>query len=145
MPFGGRKLLGCMGKFHNVIYPFSDGGTDVGYGSTSRRDGYRAHESGCSLPQDVPKGCLAVYVGRERHRFVVPTEHLHHHLFKSLLEKSAKEFGFEYSGGIIIPCEVQLFQRILWLIDHSHPAAQKLDLDHLLTSQSKSRTLESAL
>ncbi|KAJ7544164.1 hypothetical protein O6H91_09G066800 [Diphasiastrum complanatum] len=147
MPFGGRKLLGCMGKFKNAIYPYPDGSIVDNelleyYSSTSRRENYHTHERDCSLPRDVLKGCLAVYVGRERRRFVVPNQHLNHHLFKSLLDDSAKEFGFHYIGGIIIPCEVRLFQYLLWLIEHNHPPTQILDLDQLLNDhkfgQSKS-------
>ncbi|KAJ7284269.1 hypothetical protein O6H91_06G079300 [Diphasiastrum complanatum] len=139
MPLRGvHKVLASMNKLQNLIYPFQDGLPVVGYkllnyhGSASRRDDHQAHESVSSHPLDVPKGCLAVYVGRERRRFVVPIYYLKHHLFKYLLERSANEFGFEYRTGIILPCEVELFRRLLWLIEHNHPAAQKIDLDQLL-------------
>ncbi|KAL7251420.1 hypothetical protein ACSBR1_013288 [Camellia fascicularis] len=49
----------------------------------------------------TPTGHFAVYVGKERRRFVVPTGFLSHPLFKMLLEKAYDEFGFEqrWVGG----------------------------------------------
>ncbi|RDX78778.1 hypothetical protein CR513_40897, partial [Mucuna pruriens] len=69
-------------------------------------------EDSCYSPQpphDVPKGYLAVYVGPELRRFIIPTSYLSHSLFKVLLEKAAEEFGFDQSGGLTIPCEIETF------------------------------------
>ncbi|KAG5012116.1 hypothetical protein JHK86_024377 [Glycine max] len=64
-------------------------------------------------PPDVPKGYLAVYVGPELRRFIIPTSYLSHPLFKVLLEKAADEFGFDQSGGLTIPCEIETFKYLL--------------------------------
>lgn len=73
-------------------------------------------EDSCHSPQpphDVPKGYLAVYVGPELRRFIIPTSYLSHSLFKVLLEKAAEEFGFDQSGGLTIPCEIETFKYLL--------------------------------
>lgn len=73
-------------------------------------------EDSCQSPEpppDVPKGYLAVYVGPELRRFIIPTTYLSHSLFKVLLEKAAEEFGFEQSGGLTIPCEIETFKYLL--------------------------------
>lgn len=73
-------------------------------------------EDSCNSPKgphDVPKGYLAVYVGRELRRFIIPTSYLSHSLFKMLLEKAADEFGFDQSGGLTIPCEIETFKYLL--------------------------------
>lgn len=88
-------------------------------------------EEGCHSPEppiDVPKGYLAVYVGQELRRFIIPTSHLSHHLFKVLLEKAEEEFGFDHGGGLTIPCEIETFKYLLKCIEvenqhkeqHSH-------------------------
>lgn len=73
-------------------------------------------EDSCQSPEppcDVPKGYLAVYVGPELRRFIIPTSYLTHSLFKVLLEKAADEFGFDQSGGLTIPCEIETFKFLL--------------------------------
>ncbi|KAA8523364.1 hypothetical protein F0562_009787 [Nyssa sinensis] len=62
---------------------------------------------------DVPKGYLAVYVGPELRRFIIPTDYLSHPVFKVLLEKIEEEFGFNHSGGLTIPCEIETFNYLL--------------------------------
>ena len=73
-------------------------------------------------PPDVPKGYLAVYVGPELRRFIIPTGYLTHPLFKVLLKKVEEEFGFDHSGGLTIPCEIETFKYLLKCIE-SHPEA----------------------
>lgn len=77
-------------------------------------------EESCQSPEpppDVPKGFLAVYVGPELRRFIIPTSYLSHSLFKMLLEKAAEEFGFDQSGGLTIPCEIETFKYLLKCIE----------------------------
>ncbi|CAA7046099.1 unnamed protein product [Microthlaspi erraticum] len=64
---------------------------------------------------DVPRGHLAVYVGREEmlQRFVIPTKYLEYPEFRSLMDEVADEFGYEHEGGIHIPCEGSVFEEIL--------------------------------
>lgn len=71
-------------------------------------------------PFDVPQGYLAVYVGPELRRFIIPTNFLSHSLFKVLLEKAEEEYGFDHSGALTIPCEVETFKYLLNCIEN-HP------------------------
>ncbi|OWM84065.1 uncharacterized protein LOC116187086 [Punica granatum] len=73
-------------------------------------------------PPDVPKGYLAVYVGEELRRFVIPTGYLKHSLFKVLLEKVEEEFGFDHSGGLTIPCEIETFKYLLKCMENQNNA-----------------------
>lgn len=68
-------------------------------------------------PVDVPKGNLAVYVGQELRRFIIPTCYLSHHLFKVMLEKAEEEFGFDHGGGLTIPCEIETFKYLVKCIE----------------------------
>ncbi|KMS94632.1 hypothetical protein BVRB_016810 [Beta vulgaris subsp. vulgaris] len=61
-----------------------------------------------------PKGCLSVYVGPDRQRFVVKIEYTNHPLFKMLLEKAEMEYGFNVDGPLMLPCEVDVFIKILY-------------------------------
>ncbi|XP_076937808.1 auxin-induced protein 15A-like [Bidens hawaiensis] len=81
----------------------------------------RMLKDGCQspdLPNDVPKGYLAVYVGPELRRFIIPTSYLSDPLFKVLLEKVEEEFGFDHSGGLTIPCEIETFKYLLNCMEH---------------------------
>lgn len=73
-------------------------------------------EESCQSPEhppDVPKGYLAVYVGPELRRFIIPTSYLSHSVFKVLLEKAEEEFGFDHTGGLTFPCEIETFKYLL--------------------------------
>lgn len=76
-------------------------------------------------PPDVPKGYLAVYVGPELRRFIIPTSYLADPLFKVLLEKVEEEFGFDHSGGLTIPCEIETFKYLLQCMEN-HRKEQSL-------------------
>ncbi|XP_021756722.1 uncharacterized protein LOC110721831 [Chenopodium quinoa] len=93
--------------------------------------GCDSDEEGCPSPEpppDVPKGYLAVYVGSELRRFIIPTDYLSHHLFKVLLEKAEEEFGFDHGGALTIPCDTEIFKYLLKCIENEnmkkgeHPA-----------------------
>ncbi|OIV99536.1 hypothetical protein TanjilG_17346 [Lupinus angustifolius] len=58
----------------------------------------------------VPKGHLAVYVGENHKRFVIPISYLSYPLFKDLLDWAEEEFGFNHPmGGLTIPCSEDYF------------------------------------
>ncbi|MED6139969.1 hypothetical protein PIB30_088739 [Stylosanthes scabra] len=65
----------------------------------------------------VPKGYLAVCVGLELKRFVIPTEYLGHQAFHMLLREAEEEFGFEQTGVLRIPCEVSVFENVLKMVE----------------------------
>ncbi|KAL6494960.1 hypothetical protein OROGR_030879 [Orobanche gracilis] len=64
-----------------------------------------------------PNGCFSVYVGPERQRFVIKTEYANHPLFKMLLEESEMEYGFVNEGPLLLPCEVDIFYKVLAEMD----------------------------
>ncbi|XAR73787.1 hypothetical protein NMG60_11007874 [Bertholletia excelsa] len=68
------------------------------------------------LPDDVPKGHFAVYVGQNRTRHVVPISWLTHPEFLSLLRKAEEEFGFDHEMGLTIPCEDAVFRSLTSVI-----------------------------
>ncbi|CDO97720.1 unnamed protein product [Coffea canephora] len=65
----------------------------------------------------VPKGYLAVCVGEELKRFVIPMEYLGHQAFGILLREAEEEFGFQQEGVLKIPCQVAVFEKILKMTD----------------------------
>ncbi|KAJ8616911.1 hypothetical protein MRB53_013097 [Persea americana] len=68
-------------------------------------------------PAKVPRGYLAVYVGPEMRRFVIPARYLGVPAMRVLMERAAEEFGYEQRGGLRIPCEEEAFQEILSVLD----------------------------
>ncbi|KAL0425254.1 UNVERIFIED_CONTAM: hypothetical protein Sradi_1060200 [Sesamum radiatum] len=67
--------------------------------------------------QPTPNGCFSVYVGPEKQRFVIRTEFANHPLFKMLLEDAEIEYGFKNEGPLLLPCEVDLFCKVLAEMD----------------------------
>jgi SAUR family protein len=69
--------------------------------------------SKASSSKGVPKGYLAVYVGEEMKRFVIPLSYLNQISFQDLLSQSEEQFGFDHPmGGITIPCREDVFLEI---------------------------------
>ncbi|KAI5056974.1 hypothetical protein GOP47_0028792 [Adiantum capillus-veneris] len=82
-----------------------------------------------------PVGFLAIYVGRERRRFEIRTEHINHPLLRGLLERTEEEFGLNQQGGLSIPaCEVVLFEHLLWMVENE-------DMGHLFEDPSELQEL----
>ena len=76
----------------------------------------------------VKKGMLAVRVGiegGEEERFVMPIRYLHHPLFTSLLDTSREVYGYRSSGPLRLPCSVDDFLRIRWLIERESSPHQR--------------------
>ncbi|XP_062110749.1 auxin-responsive protein SAUR66-like [Humulus lupulus] len=69
------------------------------------------------------KGCFSVYVGAEKQRFVVKAEYANHPLFKMLLEEAESEFGYDNQGPIMLPCNVDVFYRVLVEMDDDDTGA----------------------
>ncbi|KAL5705029.1 hypothetical protein ACHQM5_023380 [Ranunculus cassubicifolius] len=61
----------------------------------------------------IPRGYLAVYVGPEMRRYVIPAKYLSLPDFRILMENVAEEFGFEQEGALKFPCEKEEFEEIL--------------------------------
>ncbi|CAI9301086.1 unnamed protein product [Lactuca saligna] len=90
----------------------------------------REKEEACSSPScTTPTGFIALYIGEERKRFVVPTGYLSHPLFKMLLDKASDEFGFEQKNGLVVPCSVTAFQEVVSVVECCNG---KFDLSNLV-------------
>ncbi|KAI5402353.1 hypothetical protein KIW84_050099 [Lathyrus oleraceus] len=62
---------------------------------------------------NMPKGYLAVYVGEEMKRFVIPMSYLNQTSFQDLLSQAEEEFGYDHPmGGLTIPCTEDVFLHI---------------------------------
>ncbi|KAK7316885.1 hypothetical protein RJT34_00665 [Clitoria ternatea] len=61
----------------------------------------------------APKGKFVVYVGEELKRFTLPLSYLKNPSFQQLLKKSAEEYGYSNSRGIVLPCDESTFQRFI--------------------------------
>ncbi|KAF2317705.1 hypothetical protein GH714_039620 [Hevea brasiliensis] len=77
----------------------------------------RAPNQIASSNDAVPKGFLAVCVGKELKRYVIPTEYLGHQAFGILLREAEEEFGFQQEGVLKIPCQVSVFEKILKVVE----------------------------
>eukprot|EP01018_Ginkgo_biloba_P002139 Gb_00192 [translate_table: standard] len=62
---------------------------------------------------------LAMYVGEKHRGFVIPTVYLSHPVFLMLLDKAHEEYGFKQKEGLTMPCNVEVFEKPLWLIECS--------------------------
>lgn len=63
--------------------------------------------------EEMRKGFIAVYVGRELRRFEIPANYLSKPEFAGLMERAAQEFGFEQEGGLRVPCEEDEFEELV--------------------------------
>ncbi|KAI4332781.1 hypothetical protein L6164_017662 [Bauhinia variegata] len=74
-----------------------------------RRASFAANQAS-SKSLEVPKGYLAVYVGQEMKRFIIPMSYLNQPLFQELLSQAEEEFGYDHPmGGLTIPCGEDVF------------------------------------
>ncbi|XP_052184370.1 auxin-responsive protein SAUR72-like [Diospyros lotus] len=89
--------------------------------------GFRPSEDGekrARRRQVVPEGCFSVYVGPQKQRFVIKTEYANHPLFKMLLEEAELEYGYNSSGPLALPCNVDVFYKVLLEMDSDTSARQ---------------------
>lgn len=58
----------------------------------------------------VPKGYLAVYVGEQQKRFLIPISYLNQLSFQDLLNQAEEQFEYDHPmGGLTIPCREEIF------------------------------------
>ncbi|XAR64361.1 hypothetical protein NMG60_11024668 [Bertholletia excelsa] len=79
----------------------------------------KLQERGSKKRRVAPDGCFCVYVGPEKQRFVVKTEHANHPLFRMLLEEAESEYGYSSQGPLALPCNVDIFCKVLLEMDDS--------------------------
>ncbi|KAL6335590.1 hypothetical protein AAG906_030721 [Vitis piasezkii] len=80
----------------------------------------------------TPSGFLAIYVGSERERFLIPTRYVNLPVFVTLLKRAEEEYGFKFSGGIVVPCEVGFFRKVLEFLEKDEKKFGSLELDEFL-------------
>ncbi|AES71923.1 SAUR-like auxin-responsive family protein [Medicago truncatula] len=59
-----------------------------------RRASFSSSQTSKAL--NVPKGYLAVYIGEQMKRFVIPTSYLNQASFQNLLSQAEEEFGYDH-------------------------------------------------
>ncbi|XP_077236817.1 auxin-induced protein 6B-like [Tasmannia lanceolata] len=101
--------------------------------ATSLRRGSNTDSDSDSSPaRRIPAGFLAVYVGSEKRRFVIPTRYLNLPIFVSLLKKAEEEFGFHSQGGLVLPCEVGFFKGVLKILERDEHRFRGLKMEEML-------------
>lgn len=80
----------------------------------------------------TPTGSVAVYVGQEHRRFVIPTRFLILPVFGALLHEAEEEFGFHTSGGLVLPCEPSFFEEILRYLEEDEEKFRSFELEEFL-------------
>ncbi|XP_051150469.1 protein SMALL AUXIN UP-REGULATED RNA 51-like [Andrographis paniculata] len=86
----------------------------------------------------TPSGSLAVYVGPDRLRFVIPTRFLNLPVFVALLRQAEEEFGFQSSGGLVLPCDPAFFTEMLRFLHRDEDRFRSAGLDEFLNVVSSS-------
>ncbi|KAE8125961.1 hypothetical protein FH972_020721 [Carpinus fangiana] len=80
----------------------------------------------------IPPGYLAVYVGPERKRFVIPTRFLNLPVFVGLLARAEEEFGFQGNGGLVLPCEAGFFSEVLNILERDEGRFGRFGLEEFM-------------
>ncbi|KAJ0007767.1 hypothetical protein Pint_30756 [Pistacia integerrima] len=80
----------------------------------------------------IPSGFLTVYVGEVRMRFLIPTRFLKLPIFVYLLNIAEEEYGFKFSGGIVLPCEVDFFKQVLKFLEKNEKKYGSLEVHEFL-------------
>lgn len=80
----------------------------------------------------APSGFLAIYVGAERERFFMPIRYVNLPVFVTLLKRAEEEYGLKFSGGIVVPCEVDFFRKLLEFLEKDERRFGSLELEQFL-------------
>ncbi|CAK8579125.1 unnamed protein product [Lathyrus sativus] len=92
-------------RSNNRLYPEETCG-----GSYGKLSSDKSHKQKDNIKQKKPvNGCVCVYVGPERQRFIIKIKIFNHPLFKTLLEGVENEYGYRNDGPLWLPCDVEFF------------------------------------
>ncbi|XP_042386205.1 auxin-responsive protein SAUR23-like [Zingiber officinale] len=86
------------------------------------------------LVGDPPPGFLAVYVGPDRQRFVIPTRFLNLPVFAAFLRSAEEEYGFPgpSPGGLALPGDPAFFRCVLDALHRDEARFGRFTLDAFL-------------
>ncbi|GLJ31392.1 hypothetical protein SUGI_0629870 [Cryptomeria japonica] len=104
------SLLRSRGRIPGVMRPSLEK-PETGNGTLVR------HLQSSCRKKGVPKGCVAIYVGEEQNRYVIPIFYLYHPFISKLLVEAEMEFGNHNRGPLTLPCNTDDFEQLKWLID----------------------------
>ncbi|XP_057732874.1 auxin-responsive protein SAUR78 [Arachis stenosperma] len=70
-----------------------------------------------------------VYVGRSRRRYLVNSEIIDHPVFQELVDRSNSNNNSNGGchGGIVVSCEVVLFEHLLWMLESAETQLGSMD------------------
>lgn len=85
-----------------------------------------------SASNQVPSGFLTVYVGEARVKFLIPARFLNLPIFVHLLNIAGEEYGFKFSGGIVLPCDVGFFEQLLKFLEKNEKKYGSLEVHEFL-------------
>ncbi|KAF4355823.1 hypothetical protein G4B88_024993 [Cannabis sativa] len=113
---GGSRLPCCLGR-QLLPWSLSSGGLSCCLLVHAKQLIQRPFSSA----KDVPKGYLAVYVGKSKMtRFVIPVSYLNHSSFQELLCQAEEEFGFDHPmGALTIPCSEDTFINLVSSLNYT--------------------------
>jgi SAUR family protein len=97
-----KRVWGSNKRLHDSEETSSGSGS---YGKLSEK----SHKKLQNNKKLAPNGCLCVYVGPQRQRFVIKIKIFNHPLFKTFLEDVENEYGYTNDGPLWFPCDVDLF------------------------------------
>ncbi|RYR22678.1 hypothetical protein Ahy_B03g067982 [Arachis hypogaea] len=102
-PMGGLTIPCSEDEFLNIDSRLNE--IKMGFRFPVIRKASFSARQAASKSVEVPKGYLAVYVGENQKRFVIPISYLNQPAFQDLLSQAEEEFGYDHPmGGLTIPC-----------------------------------------
>ncbi|CAJ2676657.1 unnamed protein product [Trifolium pratense] len=109
-----KRVLGSNKRLYDSEE--SSGGSGRSYGKLSENKCHKKQKD-INSKKLAPNGCICVYVGSERQRFVIKIKIFNHPLFKTFLEDVENEYGYTNHGPLCLPCHVDLFCEALLEIE----------------------------
>ncbi|CAJ2676662.1 unnamed protein product [Trifolium pratense] len=116
------------------LYDHQESSTSGSYGKLSEK----SHKKDITSKKLAPNGCICVYVGPERQRFVIKIKIFNHPLFKTFLEDVENEYGYTNDGPLWLPCHVDLFCEALMEMESDENVGCNFQKSHKLNSVSPS-------